>query len=87
MTYSTQTLAEVLRDQREEMGLSMRELSKQKDISVPYISDLESGSRIPIYVAAVVRVAGVYELDPVAVLRLAYQTRYEKEKRRLLASG
>jgi len=63
----------VLREFRQEAGLSQDELADRMDVSTPYISMLESGKRYP-SIEMLIRVGNALEVRPGAILdRIAEQ--------------
>jgi len=63
----------VLREFRQQAGLSQDELADRMDVSTPYISMLESGKRYP-SIEMLIRVANALEVQPGAILdRIAEQ--------------
>ncbi len=41
------SLAEVIKENREKLGISIRELARLIDVSAPFLSDIELGRRFP----------------------------------------
>jgi transcriptional regulator with XRE-family HTH domain len=41
------SLAEVIKESREKIGISIRELARLTDVSAPFLSDVELGRRFP----------------------------------------
>jgi transcriptional regulator with XRE-family HTH domain len=41
------SLAEVIKESREKLGVSIRELARQIEVSAPFLSDIELGRRFP----------------------------------------
>jgi transcriptional regulator with XRE-family HTH domain len=41
------TLAQIIKETREKLGLSIREVARQIDVSAPFLSDIELGRRFP----------------------------------------
>jgi transcriptional regulator with XRE-family HTH domain len=41
------SLAEVIKESREKLGISIRELARLIDVSAPFLSDIELGRRFP----------------------------------------
>ncbi len=41
------TLAQVIKESREKIGISIRELARLMDVSAPFVSDIELGRRFP----------------------------------------
>jgi transcriptional regulator with XRE-family HTH domain len=60
---------------REEKGVKLRELSKQLDVSLPYLSDVERGERDPLSNSRILRVALFLNVDPMPLLAVATKER------------
>jgi len=62
MNYSTQYIAQHLKDARESIGLSQRELSARSGVPQSHISKIESGN-VDLRLSSLVAIARVLELE------------------------
>ena len=57
------TFGDLLRTLRSQAGMSMGELARHLDVSVPYISDVERGNRPPLTAVRIEQVADLFGVD------------------------
>ncbi len=86
LVWAADSFGEVVRRAREVKGLTQKELAKNcDDISGMYISQIESGQRVP-RMKICRRLAQALDLDERRLLLLAYRSNAPKEIRELLDS-
>ena len=71
-------LGDVLHMERRRRKLNLREVSNLVALSPIYISEIETGKKIPLTGDALTRLALFYELDPVELTKLAFQDKSEQ---------
>jgi transcriptional regulator with XRE-family HTH domain len=59
--------------------MNLRDVSNAVGLSPIYISEIETGKKIPLNGDSLVKLAGFYGLDPAELTRLAFQDKAEKK--------
>jgi transcriptional regulator with XRE-family HTH domain len=59
--------------------MNLREVSNVVGLSPIYISELETGKKIPLNGDSLVKLAGFYGLDPAELTRMAFQEKAERK--------
>lgn len=65
----------ILRHHREKAEKSMGELARHLGVSVPYLSDVERGNRLPLTKERIYKTAELLDLNPEILLTVAAQSR------------
>jgi transcriptional regulator with XRE-family HTH domain len=71
-------LGDLLHMERRGKKLNLREVSNLVGLSPIYISELETGKKIPLNGDSLVKLAGFYGLDPAELTKLAFQDKAEQ---------
>lgn len=74
------SLADVIHNARINLGVSIRTFASMVDCSAMYISEIESGKKIPLQGDALPKIAQVLGMDPVILINLAYK---DKQNQRI----
>ena len=71
-------VGDLLHMERRRRKMNLREVSDEVGISPIYISEIETGKKIPINGNALVILASFFGLDPAELTRMAFQDKAEK---------
>ena len=71
-------LGDLLHMERRRRKLNLRELSNHVGLSPIYISEIETGRKIPLTGDSLIKLAQFYELDPAELTKLAFQDKSEE---------
>jgi transcriptional regulator with XRE-family HTH domain len=71
-------LGDLLHMERRHRKMNLREVSNLVGLSPIYISELETGKKIPLNGDSLVKLAGFYGLDPAELTKLAFQDKAEQ---------
>lgn len=79
--------AHMLRDGRQELGISQREAGRRLGLSGAYVAQLETGVRPPLSERQTLEAARLYGLNPLALLAAAVQEEWPAFIRLLAGIG
>lgn len=80
-------LGDKLHLERRHKKLTLRDVSKETDLSPIYISEIETGKKIPLTGDALVKLAGFYGLDPAELVKMAFQDKADLSVKKGEESG
>ena len=80
-------LGDLLHMERRHRKMNLREVSNAVGLSPIYISEIETGRKIPLNGEAIIKLAGFYELDPAELTKLAFQDKAEQRLQEVAESS
>ena len=80
-------LGDLLHMERRRRKKNLREVSNDIGLSPVYISELETGRKIPLKGDSLVKLARYYDLDPAELTKLAFQDKSEQRVQEVQGLG
>jgi transcriptional regulator with XRE-family HTH domain len=73
--------------ERRRRKMNLREVSNEVGLSPIYISEIETGKKVPLNGDGLVKLAGFYSLDPAELTRMAFRDKAEMRIQQREESG